>query len=112
MKTVKVHMDDIWIHTKGKEPKNNSPVLDYCRKLLAEGYPYSTKLEVYRNNDEPDIICPKIGKSAKWAIKENKRYGPTFRKHRPFPSSLKGQGTVTRTTTDAFKSEIGMDVAK
>ena len=33
-------MTDVWSRTDGKEPRNNSPVLDHCRKLIKDGEKY------------------------------------------------------------------------
>lgn len=87
MTTIQVQMREIvknkgW-HVDGREPENHSPGFDYCRKLLKQGYPVDTCLEVYRD----DMLCltfPSIGEGAKWAIKENKDEGPTFKKYKPF----------------------------
>lgn len=63
MKTIKINFKDL--------PDNTpTPVLTYCRKLIANGEKFGTRLEVYRENDEPDIICPKIGKAAKLGVSE------------------------------------------
>ncbi len=74
---------------RGKEPMNNSPILDFCRSLLKKGFKYSTRLEIYRDGSEPDVICPKIGLAAKYAVIENDKEKPTsqpvFCKYRPFP---------------------------
>lgn len=87
----------------GKEPPNNNPIFSFCRKLIEDGYSYKTRLEIYRENEEPDVVCPKIGLSAKFAIRENE-YGRTSKngeteiqpkiiKYIPFPSDLKGWKT-------------------
>lgn len=81
---IKVQMDDIWVSDNGKEPKNNSPMSKYCRKLVAEGVDPKTPLEVYRG----DILClstKAIGECAKWKIREDEYIGPIFVKYRPFP---------------------------
>jgi hypothetical protein len=70
---------------RGKEPENNSPGFDFCRKLLGEGYKPSTKLEVYRNNTDPDLVYPTIGEAAKWFTKESQKIRPKFAKYEPFP---------------------------
>jgi hypothetical protein len=88
MKTLKVNMKDIWISDNGKEPKNHSPILDYCRKLIKEGVKEDTRLEVYRERDTPDVIVKSIGEGAKWAVLENEREGPKFVKYREFPGGL------------------------
>lgn len=104
---IKVKMDDIWSNKHGKEPQNNSPILNYCRKLLELGHPKNTRLEVYRENDKPDVICANIGKAAKWAIKENIKEGPKFREYLPFPSSLKAPRAFHLASADALKKKIG-----
>jgi len=47
-----------------------TPVFAYCRRLIKEGIDLNTKLEIYRNNEEPDIIVSNIGKAAKLTVKE------------------------------------------
>jgi hypothetical protein len=89
MKTLKVKMDDIWVSDHGKEPKNHSPILDYCRKLISEGEKEDTRLEVYRHRDTPDVIVKSIGEASKWAILENETEGPRFVKYNPMPEEVK-----------------------
>jgi hypothetical protein len=79
MTTIKVKFEDLPKHRK-------APILNYCRVLLKEGHPPETRLEIYRHREEPDIICPSIGESAKWTIEENEWVGPRFKKYIPFPS--------------------------
>lgn len=84
MKTIKIQMTDVWPRTDGKEPKNNSPVLDYCRKLIKDGEDKKTRLEVYRG----EVLClivKEIGKGAKLAILENENEGPKLIKYKPLP---------------------------
>lgn len=87
MKIVKIQYKDIWSRIDGKEPMNNSPVLDYCRKLIESGKDKETSLEVYRE-DMLCLIIKEIGEGAKWAILENRDEVPKFIKYEPFPESL------------------------
>lgn len=101
MKTIKIQATDIY--SSRKEPKNHSPILDYCRKLIANGENEKTRLEVYRwvlVEDPIDstkkileerlcLIISEIGKGAKFAITENEKIGPILIKYRPFPEKLK-----------------------
>lgn len=92
--TIKVQLQDIikyrpW-KDNHKEPENHSPALDYCRKLLSEGKPYGTRLEVYRG-EELAYFCSKIGKSSKWTIRENKKHGPEFKKYTHSPYNRTGR---------------------
>lgn len=86
MKTIKVQLNDIRPKSQweGKEPVNNSPILDWCRKLIKDGEDPETKLEVYREGKtEPDFIVKNIGEGAKFAVRENNEKGPHFIKYVP-----------------------------
>lgn len=101
MKTIKIQAVDIY--PSKKEPKNNSPIFDYCRKLIKDGEDSKTKLEVYRWVLVPDpldpdkeileerlcLIIKEIGKGSQLAITENEKIGPILVKYRPFPEKLK-----------------------
>lgn len=79
-------MSDVW--NKRTEPKNNSPVLNYCRKLLSEGEDSKTCLEVYRG----EMLCltiSEIGEGAKLGIREDEFRGPEFKRYESFPSKPK-----------------------
>ena len=78
---LKIDYEDLFKENNGKEPKNHSPVLDYCRKLIKEGKPTNTSLEVYRHG-ELSMLVKNIGKASKQAIMENERIGPIFVKYR------------------------------
>ena len=77
MKTVKINFKDL--------PKHKNPIFNYCRKLLKEGIAPDTKLEIYRENLEPDVIVPNIGKAAKWSVLEDPNLH--FAKYIPFNAS-------------------------
>ena len=47
-----------------------APVLAECRKLLSEGYPEDTRLEIYRNRETPDLVISSIGLGAQYTVKE------------------------------------------
>lgn len=87
MKIVKIQFKDVWPRTDGEEPRNNAPVLDYCRKLVREGNAQRTKLEVYRG----DVLCltvKSVIEGARLDIIENEKKGPILVKHRPKPSIM------------------------
>jgi hypothetical protein len=84
VKTIKIQISDIW--NKRAEPKNHSPIFNYCRKLIKNGELPETRLEVYRG----DILCiaTEIVEGAKLAVKEDEKKGPMFDKHRAKPVFL------------------------
>lgn len=98
MKTIQIQYEDIWSSIDGKEPMNNSPVLDYCRKLIEDGEDPETKLEVYRtvieDGQQVEMLCliiKEIGKGAEVAVLENNKKrnaGPKFIKYRPLLKGL------------------------
>lgn len=54
-----------------KLPKNTpTPIFTYCRKLILKGEEIDTRLEIFRNNIDFDIVIPKIGEAAKLSVKE------------------------------------------
>lgn len=90
MKTIQIQFNELW--NRRTEPKNNSPVFDYCRKLISDGEGEKTILEVYRG----EILCltiKDIGAGAKLAIREDELRGPELKKYKPFPKKLIKQGT-------------------
>lgn len=93
--TIKIQMTDVW--DSPKEPENNSPVLDYCRKLIKEEVDPNTRLEVYRG-EMLALVINNIGEGAEWTIKENNKVGPKFVKYRPFPTNkLRGISSTVST---------------
>lgn len=99
---MKVQLNDIrkkstW---EGKEPRNHSPALDYCRKLLKQGVPPEEKLEVYRG--EMLAYSMVIGEGAKWKVLENEKEGPRFVKYKE-NTFLKAKLEAPVETVDAFK---------
>ena len=79
---------------KALEKKSKrAPILSYCRKLIKDGIDPETRLEVYRDGKEPDIIVPHIGKAAKLTIKEGDQGGPYFVKYFP---TMKERGVVSK----------------
>lgn len=62
-------------------------VTDYCRWLIKADVDPSSRLEVYRHSEEPNLIVKSIGEGAKWTICENAWRGPEFVKYRPFPAT-------------------------
>lgn len=80
-------MSDVWV---GRiEPVNNSPVLDYCRKLIKERTDPSTSLEVYRG-DLLSFVIPNIGVGAAWKVEESIKKGPRLKKYVPFSKDKLG----------------------
>ena len=62
MNVIKINMKDL------PKSNNDTPVLSYCRKLIEDGVDPNTRLEVYRDGLEPDVICKNIGYSAQFTI--------------------------------------------
>ena len=83
---IKVKFSELPTNTK-------TPVLTYCRQLMKEGKHFNTKLEVYRENSEPDIIVRKIGKAARLTVCEDEERGPYFKR-------------VSNTTTGSFSIDL------
>ena len=54
IKTIKVDRKDI-------SNDSDTPIFDYCRRLIAEGISPDTRLEVWRNNPTPDLTIESIG---------------------------------------------------
>lgn len=67
----------------GKEPPNNSPIYDYCRKLIKDGVEPSTLLEIYRG--EILSVSVNIGEGSKWSIRETETRGPSLKKYTSSP---------------------------
>ena len=61
---IKIYREDI-------PNTSDTPIFDYCRKLIAEGVDSDTRLEVYRNNPEFDIAIDKIGIGAELSVNNN-----------------------------------------
>ena len=61
------------------------PILTYCRALVRDGHDPATRLEVYREKEEPDFIGGNIGIAAKLTVKEGD-HAPRFAPYQPFPS--------------------------
>lgn len=94
--TLKVDYEDLFKENNSKEPKNHSPVLDYCRKLIEEGKPSNTKLEVFRN-EELSMLVKNIGKASKQAIRENADVGPISVKYQELSTDkLEKLRSITR----------------
>jgi len=69
---IKVNMKDLPVS------KQDTPILDYCRKLIKDGKDPSTILEVYRDSipDEPSMTVRGIGQGAKLAVNGECRFVP------------------------------------
>lgn len=82
MKTIKIKFKDL-----GK----SESVWNYSRKLIEEGEPEDSRLEIYRDYDEePDLIVKNIGVSARYYLYENPKKGFEYRKWRPLPDFKTG----------------------
>ncbi len=103
MNIIKVNRKDI--------QNSHTPILDYCRKLIAEGLEPSSKLEVYRNNEIPDITVNSINEGAKLAVSEDPT--PRFVKYRPMSEKdrvrlrLKGPQKGYGSSVRSLKKKIG-----
>lgn len=92
---VKIQFDELFkFPPNGAEPKNNSVITDHCRKLIKDGYPPETRLEVYRTRAEPDVIVKNIGEGAKITCRENENEDPHFVKYVPLPERFKKVGGI------------------
>lgn len=63
-------MNTIKVNRKEITSKSQTPLLDYCRKLICEGVDPESKLEVYRNNLEPDLTIYPISFGAGLTMRE------------------------------------------
>lgn len=61
MKTIKVNFSELRKDT-------DTPILAYCRKLIADGVDPTTRLEVYRERDTWDIAVKNIGDGAQMDV--------------------------------------------
>lgn len=74
------------IRINRKELKDGrTPILTYCRemvekKLISDIAP--TRLEIYGENDTPDVIVKDVRKASELTVKEDP--SPHFDKYRPF----------------------------
>jgi len=62
MKTIKIQFNELG--------KSYTPIIKYCRKLIKKGELEDTRLEIYRENEESDVIVPHIGNLAKLRIQD------------------------------------------
>lgn len=63
-------------------PEHRTPIFNYCRQLIKEGIEPSTRLEIYRDNEEWDVAVTSIGLGAKLTVIENIKQGPFFASYR------------------------------
>lgn len=56
----------------------NYSIIDYCRYLIEDNCDPNSRLEVYRDRDEPDVVVRNIGEAAQLAVENDK-----FRKCSP-----------------------------
>lgn len=61
--------------------RNDTPIFDYCRRLIKQGCDPKTRLEVYRNNESWDVAI-NVGEGAELSV----RHEPSLQlvKYRPF----------------------------
>lgn len=64
-------MNTIKVNRKDLSKFSSTPTFTECRRLIQEGVDPNTRLEVYRDRAEPDIIIPNIGKAAKLGVAED-----------------------------------------
>lgn len=62
MKTIRIQFSELG--------DSYTPIIDYCRELIEKGIPVDTKLKIYRENDEPDVIVRNIGDAAKLKVSD------------------------------------------
>lgn len=84
MNVIKITMAEA---IKAKVKTRDTPILDYCRKLIKEGKDPNTRLEVYRNHPTPDVICRNIGEAAKLTVTESSSQDIRFAKYESFPAN-------------------------
>jgi len=70
MPTIKINRRDM--------PNARTPILTYCRALIAEGHDPATRLEVFRERAEPDLIVRSIGEAAQLTVLEDDKGPPRF----------------------------------
>lgn len=51
-------------------PKHRTPMLNYARILIKEGYPEDSVVEFYREREEPDMVFHHLGNCAKLTVRE------------------------------------------
>lgn len=68
-------------------PISRTPVLKYCRQLIKEGVDPDTRLEIFRDNPDPDIIVKSIGGAAMLTVVETP-LGPRFKQYQEFPEDF------------------------
>lgn len=56
---------------------DDSPVLDYCRALLAVGVPEDTSLQSMYGGTR-SMFVKSIGEGAKWFVRDTPKVGPIF----------------------------------
>jgi hypothetical protein len=79
MSIIKIQLADI-------PTKSKTPILTYCRKLVADGVDANKTLHVCRG----DVLAVKVRTIGEWAtltVKENDHVGPIFVPYKPSPFS-------------------------
>src|SRR5262245_14761704 len=89
-------------------PDGATPILTHCRAMIADGHDPSTRLEVFRDHAEPDIIVGNIGIAAGLGISEGD-HAPRFIRYRP-PSPEVRQ-TARGFGAGAFSVAVGSSAA-
>jgi len=60
------------VNRKDIPSKSDTPIFDYCRKLLEDGADPETRLEIYLHPDYWDVAVESIGEGAKWSVNDNR----------------------------------------
>ncbi|SRR6266576_264576 len=102
MKVIKVNRKDI-------PNTSNTPIFDYCRELIKNGEDFDSRLEVYRDNQDFDLVIDNIGYGARLSVKEGPV--PRFVKYQPMSKQsgerlrLNRAVKVSGAAVDRFKRE-------
>lgn len=76
MPTIKITFEDL-------KHRHKTP-LSYCRQLIKEGVYPSTRLEIYREQDEWDLAIKSIGAGSKLTVVEDNKGAPRLTAYRPY----------------------------
>jgi hypothetical protein len=88
------------VNRKDIPDTSETPIFDYCRKLVNDGVDPMARLEVYRDREGFDIAVNNIGYGASLSVT-----GVHFTKYRP--SHIRKAIGSSPSPVDAFKSEVG-----
>jgi len=68
--------------------EGRTPLLNAARVLLASGTAPETPLTMIHEGSDVVSIRTTVGAAAGLVVEETENRGPSFRKHRPFPSEI------------------------